>query len=107
MSHTHYHIDVHFLVDGKYQISSDHIEKHFAHSHGHGGQNVNKVATKVQLKMNFDDHSPFPQEINEFLQKKYPHGLEVQCQKTRHQHKNLEIAMKKMKHQLEEDLVHC
>lgn len=94
----------HLTILGKYQIPSHFLEKHFTHAHGHGGQNVNKVATKVQLKLVID-HSPLPEELKTKLKEKYPHGhVEVACQDTRHQHKNLEIALKRLQDEINDAL---
>ena len=97
--------DKHLLtILDKHQIPSRFLEKYFTHAHGHGGQNVNKVATKVQLKF-IIDHSPLPEEIKVKLKEKFPHGhIEVSCQDTRHQHRNLEIAYKKMEDLINESL---
>ena len=94
----------HLIILGKHRIPSHFLEKHFTHAHGHGGQNVNKVATKVQLKL-IIDHSPLPEEIKVKLKEKFPQGhMEVSCQDTRHQHRNLEIAYKKMEDLINEAL---
>jgi ribosome-associated protein len=92
------------IILGKYQIPSHFLEKHFTHAGGHGGQNVNKVATKVQLKF-IVDHSPLPKELKERLMEKFPRGhLEVACSDTRHQHQNLEIAYERMQDKINEAL---
>lgn len=72
------------------------VHKKFVKSGGHGGQNVNKRNTKVQLHLNFADlknHHVVSDEFLEKLQQKYSHGfIEVGSHATRYQHENLEIA---------------
>lgn len=75
--------------------------KKFSRSSGHGGQNVNKCNTKVQLEINFRElvtHHILTPELAALLTKKHPHGfIEVTSQGTRFQHRNLEIAEKHLK----------
>ncbi len=102
MSHHH---QVKLILLNKYQVPHKCIITHFTHAHGHGGQNVNKNATKVQLRVELFN-LPFSEEITEKLLKKFPKGhIETQSQRTKHQHQNLEIALEKMQNILEEALV--
>jgi protein subunit release factor B len=79
------------------------IHKKFSHSSGHGGQNVNKRNTKVQLEIYFTElqkHQVISAELAEKLNQKYPAGfIEVASQATRFQHNNLKIALKHL-HQI-------
>jgi len=64
------------------RIKSEDIEEKFIRSRGKGGQNVNKVATCVQLKH-------------------IPTGLRVRCDVYRTQKKNRELALQLLNEKIE------
>ena len=63
-------------------IREEDLEETFVRSGGHGGQNVNKVATCVQLVH-------------------LPTRIAVKCQETRHQGRNRELALARLLDKLE------
>lgn len=71
-------------------------------SSGSGGQNVNKVASKVELRFHVDSCVALPKEIKERLQKiaatymDAQGSIRVTSQKTRDQKRNLEDARQKI-----------
>jgi len=68
-------------------------------SSGSGGQNVNKVATKVELIFNLEDSLAFSEEEKLRLFQKLSNKLTkdnnliLQCDESRSQHKNKEIVI--------------
>ncbi len=71
-------------------------------SSGPGGQNVNKVATAVQLRFNIDQSGVLPQNVKERL-KALAHNritsegdLIIESQNHRSQHKNRKAAREKL-----------
>ena len=70
-------------------------------SSGAGGQNVNKVSSKVELIFNFLESSVFNDEQKERIHNKLQNRLTkegiliLQCDDSRSQHKNKELAIKR------------
>ena len=71
-------------------------------SSGSGGQHVNKVSTKVELSFDVEGSNAFSEEeklmILTTLEKKLTKNnvLIVQCDESRSQHKNKELAIKRL-----------
>ena len=73
-------------------IPDSFITKSFLRSRGPGGQNVNKVSSRVRLQFRFSE-CPIDPALKEKLFLKFPSGLiAVTSDETRHQHMNLALA---------------
>lgn len=81
----------------------DEIELNFVRSSGSGGQNVNKVSSKVQLKWNIDNSFIFSEfqknKIKKFLKNKVNKDgfLVLESEEYREQFKNRESVIEKLK----------
>lgn len=56
-------------INTKIVIPEKEIEEHFIHASGPGGQNVNKVATAVQLRFNVAHSTSLPEDLKQRLVK--------------------------------------
>ncbi|MGB7785576.1 MAG: alternative ribosome rescue aminoacyl-tRNA hydrolase ArfB [Salinimicrobium sp.] len=80
-------------------------------SSGAGGQNVNKVATKVELHFNLPASEAFSEEEKQRLLNKLgskltnAEELVLQCEESRSQHKNKEIVTQRLLEQLKQALI--
>ncbi len=89
-------------------ISLDDIKKStqktFSRSSGPGGQNVNKVSTKVQLSFDISG-SHLSDQSKKRLLIKYPVGfIQVSNQETRFQFRNTALAFQNLLEQIRNDL---
>lgn len=90
------------IVDDSYALPDDELEVSFARSGGSGGQNVNKVSSKVLLRYHFAASRAFPFEVKARLWQKLTNKLTdegdllVTSDLTRDQHQNLDDARDKL-----------
>ena len=86
----------------KYLIPENEISETFSRSSGKGGQNVNKVSTKVELRWNVDTSAIFSEEekerIKNFLKNRITKegNLIITSQKERSQLQNRKIAQDRL-----------
>ena len=62
-------------VTSTFAIPDRDIDEKFVTSSGPGGQNVNKVATAVQLRFDIDQSTSLPQSVKERLKKLAPNQI--------------------------------
>jgi ribosome-associated protein len=92
-------------------IPEEELEKRFARSSGPGGQNVNKVETRVELRFDLAATTALSEEVIQRL-RTLQRGritkagvLRVVCQTHREQQKNLEEARERLAAMIREALV--
>ena len=94
----------------KYSVPKQLVKVTHSRSSGPGGQNVNKVATKVDLRVDMSDSSWLPPEVHaRFLVEAKSHlvknGLLIQCDETRSQARNLFLAHRRLQRMLDKATV--
>ncbi|KAH7732102.1 Protein R02F2.9 [Aphelenchoides avenae] len=89
-------------------IPTDRIKKSFSLSSGPGGQHVNKVATKAEIRFNVEDADWIPETVREVLERKYARHMNSRrefilvSQATRSQVQNLEDCFDKLRAALDD-----
>ena len=85
----------------RFEVPRHLVEVSHSHSSGPGGQNVNKVSTKVDLRLDLSSTPWLPSDVRERLlvqAKSHVHrrGLLIQCGETRSQARNLQLAFARL-----------
>jgi len=94
----------------KDSIPEDEIEFQFSRSSGKGGQNVNKVETKVEIRFNIDRSKAFSNEEKEKIKKSLANrinkegDLMVVSEEKRNQLENRRIALERLDEMIKEVL---
>lgn len=94
----------------KYLIPEKEISESFSRSSGKGGQNVNKVSTKVELRWNVDASAAFSEQDKEKIKKALANrvnkngDLIITAEEERSQIQNRQRAMEKLNKLVEEAL---
>jgi ribosome-associated protein len=92
----------------KIRIPFSEFTMSYARSSGSGGQNVNKVNSKVTLTWNLNQSPSCPEEVKERFRKKFKQYLlesgeiQITCQESRSQKVNLDSCIEKIHRMVEE-----
>lgn len=98
-------------ISTKISIPDTEFDLHFSRSSGPGGQNVNKVNSKVAMYWPIGESGALPQEVKDRFVAKYSHRMTqeqiviITSDKYRDQKRNVEDCLEKLKEMLMEVLV--
>lgn len=91
------------VVNNKISIDENEINFSFVRASGPGGQNVNKVATSVQLKFNVNESNSLSDEVKSLILKRSKSKLTknneilIEAKRFRTQEKNKQDAIERLK----------
>ena len=91
-------------INNEIEIDDEELIEKFSRSSGPGGQHVNKVSTKVELRFNLEKTKSLSYFVKERLKKKSRGKINksgeivIKVDKYSSQFKNRELAKKKLKH---------
>lgn len=89
------------IINNTYVVSPTEIQFRFSRSGGPGGQNVNKVSTKVELVFDLANSSAFPEEAKQLIRSRLARHIDsegvltISSQESRSQFQNRRAAVHK------------
>ncbi len=98
-------------INSTVSIPPNEIEFRFSRSGGPGGQNVNKVSTKVELVFNLETSQSLSKEEKELVRRKLHSSIDtagnikIVCQESRSQYANKQSAIEKFTERIRKALV--
>ena len=98
-------------IDDKITIKSWELSEQFIRASGPGGQNVNKTSSAVELRFEAERSPSLSESVKKRLKKiagtKWTKdgAIVLKCDETRHQVRNREIVLKRLKEMIKKSLV--
>ena len=98
-------------IDDKITIKSWELSEQFIRASGPGGQNVNKTSSAVELRFEAERSPSLSEPVKKRLRKiagaKWTKegAIVLKCDETRHQVRNREIVLKRLKEMIKKSLV--
>ena len=98
-------------IDDKITIKSWELSEQFIRASGPGGQNVNETSSAVELRFEAERSPSLSEPVKKRLKKiagtKWTKGgaIVLKCDETRHQVRNREIVLKRLKEMIKKSLV--
>ena len=98
-------------IDDKINIQSWELSEQFIRASGPGGQNVNKTSSAVELRFEAERSPSLSEPVKKRLKKiagtKWTKdgAIVLKCDETRHQVRNREIVLKRLKKMIKKSLV--